>query len=145
MKLKGQSKSYASPSNAGVILIEMLMSVMVIGCIIILMLNMINAISYIGSADEKIIRASRLGAIINSDLNDALTVDVTNQCLQIPQNERLVTYCDDGHDLIREVDGKGYERIISDVDGQFIMGEYIYYRFEIADRNVTIPIWKVND
>ncbi len=144
MKLKRQTKNYVSSSNSGVVLIEMLMSVMVIGCVIILMLNMINAISYIGSADEKLIRASRLGAIINTDLSAALTVDVTSQCLQITQNERFVTYCNVDGDLIREVDGKGYERIISEVDGQFIIGDYIYYRFDVADRNVTIPIWTAN-
>ncbi len=145
MILKRIHANCVSESDQGVILIEVLISFMVISFILFMMLAMIQSVSKLGEFDPKLIKSMRLSSIINSDIVEANMMGLKSECLIIYQNSREISYCNRDGDLYREVEGKGYERILTDFNGKFIMGEFIYYQFELENSRITIPIWSKNE
>lgn len=133
-----------SKSKQGVVLIEMLMSLIVVSFIMLLLLSLMSVIGTgidYQRVESKLLQVS--GLMID-DLAQAIKLEVTPSCLKINQNDDVITYCIKGDKMIRQVNGQGYERMLTDVDVQFKIGEIIYLQFKIGEQTHEIPIWSNN-
>lgn len=127
-------------SDDGVILIEMLVSVVVVGSIVFLILHLVIMISSAVYYDQKQVKLLQVSSLIYDDIADGIKSDTVDQCFVIEQNTRLVKYCFTDHNLVRTVDAQGYERLINHADGRFTSGKTINLELNQAP-NSPLPIW----
>lgn len=127
-------------SSPGVILIEMLVSVAVVGVIVLLILNLLLLISSAISYDQLISKVMQTTSLMTTDIAQAVSVEVTTSCMVINQNVDEVKYCIED-DLTRTVNDAGYERLVSNFDGKYIDGDVIYLDVKTAGNEMKVPIW----
>lgn len=130
--------------NQGVVLIEMLVSVVVVGSIVLLILNLMLLISSAVSYDQLISKIQQTTSLMTTDFYQATNIESNGNCLTINQKNDVVDYCIN-QDLTRTVNGSGYERLISNVEARYVDDGIIYLEVKVSGNELKVPIWSSNE
>lgn len=128
-------------SNQGVVLIEMLISLVVISFIVLLLLNLMQVVTATIEYEQITTKIIQVSSLISEDILSATQVGVVGQCLNIDTSQHQINYCVKDRVLIRSVDHQGYERLISNSGLEFIAGNVIELKLTVAESPILIPIW----
>lgn len=128
--------------NDGIILIEMLMSILVISFIMLLMLDLLTLTSTSVDKDVGFTKELQISSIIYQDLIDASKVEADEDCLYFTENDEQISYCINDTELIRKVDNQGYERIASNLEIEIKTKPIVYLRI---NDYFNIPVWGENE
>lgn len=132
---------FALNFKSGVILVEMLVNIIVIGCILTVALNLMT-ISLTTIGQERVYaKQLQTNTFIQADLIAATDIKVINKCLEIDTNDQVIQYCFKGDDFIRTSNGTGYERLISNVEGEFVNEKIISIKLKDGKVKYALPIW----
>lgn len=134
----------ASKYKRGVVLIEMLMSLIVVSVIMLLLLSLMTEVTKMIDYQRIQSKLMQVSGLMIDDVLSAVNVDATSSCLLLEQTDDEITYCIEGDKMIRRVNGKGYERLLTSVDIKFQTGEIIYLQFMIGEKTSEIPLWSTN-
>lgn len=135
---------YASKSNSGIVLIEMLMSIVVVSFIMMLLMSLMTMIATSISKEHVDSKTLQISGLIIDDLVDSIDVTTTSECIIINQNKDTVTYCIEGEKMIRRVNGKGYERVLNEVNIKLQNNGVITLVFTTGNTSTEIPLWSNN-
>lgn len=127
--------------DQGVVLIELLMSIVVISFIVFLLLNLMILTNTFMGEDRLFSKQLQLSTVIYQDILKATEIMVDDSCLTIEQNQDRVTYCQVNQDFVRKVNNKGFERVVSDSKVEVIDNQIIWLK---VDDKFKIPIWSKN-
>lgn len=132
---------FALNFKSGVILVEMLVNIIVIGCILTVALNLMT-ISLTTIGQERVYtKQLQINTFIQDDSLLATDIKVINKCLEIDTNDQVIQYCFKGDDFIRTSNGTGYERLISNVEGEFVNEKIISIKLKDGKVKYILPIW----
>lgn len=131
--------------DEGVILIEMLVCVFVISFIMFLMLNLMTMLAATTKYQRVISKQFQVSRLVTEDVLKSTNIYYKQGCLNILENDDVIEYCVKGQDLVRTVNSKGYERIISKVDSEFIVDEKISLKVKFDDYQELIPLWSKDE
>lgn len=134
----------ASKSNSGIVLIEMLMSIVVISFIMMLVMSLMTMITTSISKEHVDSKTLQISGLIMDDLIDSIDVTTTSECIIINQNKDTVTYCIEGEKMIRRVNGKGYERVLNEVNVKLQNKGVITLVFTTDNTKTDIPLWSTD-
>lgn len=130
--------------NDGVILIEMLISLVVLSAVMFMILSLLTmAVSTI-EYEHFATKSLQLSSMITTDLTFATEVTYTSDCVFITKTEEQTSYCFENSNLVRRVDDSGYEQIATGVNGEFKGEVIIEMRLERNGRAIEIPIWSTD-
>lgn len=130
--------------KSGVILVEMLVNIIVIGCILTVALNLMTI--SLTTIDQERVYAKQLqiDTFILDDLLVATDIKVTKKCLEINTNDEVIQYCFKGDDFIRTSNGSGFERLISNIEGEFVNEKIISIKLKDGKTKYLLPIWSMD-
>lgn len=124
----------------GVILIEMLVSIIIIGTITLLLANLISSLYKANEYDKLYTKQLQVSSLMYDDFLSASEIRLEEQCLII-DGGRKIEYCFENNQLVRTVDNLGYERLIANANGKFVIDTGIYLEFENQDKKIRLPLW----
>lgn len=128
-------------SDNGVILIEMLISLIVLSVVMFMILSLLElAVSTI-EYEHFATKLLQVSSMMTNDISTALAVTSDTKCLYVTKTEGETTYCFDNTSLIRQVDNSGYENVINDVQGTFKEEGQIIMEISKQGHMVDVPIW----
>lgn len=130
--------------DSGVVLIEMLMSLIVISFIMLLLLALTSLVSSTVNYEQTFNKALQVSTLMIGDISSGVEVELSGSCLQITENVDIVTYCIEGDEMIRRVNGKGYERVVSNAELSFDFNQIIYLKVKASDLELSIPLWSTD-
>lgn len=135
---------FALNFKSGVILVEMLVNIIVIGCILTVALNLMTI--SLTTIDQERVYAKQLqiDTFILDDLLVATDIKVTKKCLEINTNDEVIQYCFKGDDFIRTSNGSGFERLISNIEGEFVNEKIISIKLKDGKTKYLLPIWSMD-
>lgn len=132
-------------SNGGVVLIEMLMSLVVISFIMLLLLNLMLIVTETISYEQINTKAIQVTSLVYDDILNARKITSSDQCLLIAVNQDAISYCIVEDSLIRKVNNQGYERLLTNSGLKFINDGYLQLQLTIGDNEIGIPIWGLDE
>lgn len=135
---------FASRYKRGVVLIEMLMSLIVISFIMLLLLSLMTLVTTSSEYERMDSKVMQVSGLIIDDLMEAVEVTANSQCMEIKKNREVVTYCIEGDKMIRRVNGTGYERLLNNADVKYQIGDDIALNFKVGANEVDVPLWSIN-
>ncbi len=128
-------------SKQGIVLIEMLFSLVVISFIMLLLINLLSLVTKTIEYEHISTKLLQVSSLIDNDLLDATKINLNGQCLEIMTTPDLVSYCITGQNLVRTVNHQGYERILSNPGLSYTNDGVIRIESEVGANKVTVPIW----
>lgn len=131
--------------DEGVVLIEMLISMVVISFIMLLLSNLMLVVTASIDYEQISTKVIQITSLIYDDILDATKIYNYNQCLLIESNEDKISYCIIDNSLIRKVNNQGYERLLTNQGLEFIDDGYIQLQATIGGNQILIPIWRYNE
>ncbi len=128
-------------SDDGIILIEMLVALIVVSSIMYLLLAFVYMVVNIASFEHVFTKQIQINTLMNNDILNASAINLEQDCLLIQNQDYEVEYCIKEDNLIRSIDNKGYENIISDTKMKFLDEPFIALELTNNNANYIIPIW----
>lgn len=135
---------FVSKYKRGVVLIEMLMSLIVISFIMLLLLSLMTLVTTSSEYERIDSKVMQVSGLIIDDLMEATQVSATSECMEIKKNSDVITYCIEGDKMIRRVNGSGYERLIDNVDVKYNGGRDIVLNFQVGANKIEVPLWSID-
>lgn len=138
---KREVRRFALKYSEGFILVELLLAVWIVGCILYLLLTLMSGLDEKINYERALNKQLQVNSLITEDVINGTEVIVADECLKIRISEDVVSYCFRNEQLVREVNGRGYERIIDNVTGKFYYSRAIFMLMEVDEQKTNIPVW----
>lgn len=132
-------------SNDGVVLIEMLVSLVVISFIMLLLLNLMQVVTATIKYEQVTTKLIQVSTLISDDILSSTKIEMIGQCLNVDTSQQQINYCIKDQVLVRSVDHQGYERLITNPGLEFVDGNVIELKITIDGMEVDVPIWGKNE
>ncbi len=130
-----------SKYNQGVILIEMLISLVVLSAVMFMILSLLTLAVGTIKYEHFATKSLQISSLITNDLSSSKSVEYTTDCIYITKAQEQTSYCFENSNLVRQVNGLGYEQIATDVNGEFKGDEVITMKLVGEETVIEIPIW----